>query len=114
MGLVSLTILRMYRRPVGLIAFFNQKSPSPRRRQSPDIRNDFLEEGVCCALGALQDAKGKIHAPNVALDDGTNDILDLAHLYPFFLLFLLRRHHGHLPLVALLRASTSSVVAPCP
>jgi hypothetical protein len=62
MELVSLTILRVHRRPVGSIAFFDQKSPSPRRQQSPNIRNDFLEEGVRRALGALQDAKGKLYA----------------------------------------------------
>jgi hypothetical protein len=32
MELVSLTTFRMHRHPVGPIAFFNQKSPSPRRQ----------------------------------------------------------------------------------
>jgi hypothetical protein len=65
MELVSLTALRMHRRPVGPIAFFDQKSPPPRRQQSSNIRNNFLEEGVCCTLGALQDAESKLYALTV-------------------------------------------------
>lgn len=66
---VVLTSPRMHRRPLGTLAFVNQKSPPSRWQQSPNIRNDFLETGVRCTLGALQDAKGKLCGPNVVFDD---------------------------------------------
>jgi hypothetical protein len=110
---VVLTSPRMHRRPLGTLAFFNQKSPPSRWQQSPNIRNDFLETGVRCTLGALQDAKGRSYALTLVSDDRANEMIDLAYLYPLVLLLLLRRNHGHIPLVALLCASTSSIVAPC-
>jgi hypothetical protein len=105
--------LRMYRRPMGSLAVFNQEGPSRRRQQSPNIRNDILEARVRGALGALQDAEGKLYALIVNIENQVDDTTDLAHLYPFVLLFLLRRNHGHIPFAALLCASTSFVVAPC-
>jgi hypothetical protein len=109
-----LTDPRMHRRLVGPLTFVDQKSPPPRWQQGPNIRHNFLETGVRCALGTLQDAEGKLSAQTTTFQDQANDTADMAHLYSLVLLFLLRRNHGHIPLAALFRARTSFVVAPRP